>query len=97
LQGGQCYFWAHIGRSRWHYSSQPLTITSGTWASEPNRIVLHNDEALWHRSWSGAPPVPRSLDDTLRQSVSYGFSFVGFSREVSGRLSMAGFEIKTAS
>jgi hypothetical protein len=29
----------------------------------------------------------------LADTVSYGFSFVGFSREVTGRLSMAEFEI----
>lgn len=96
LLGGTCHFWAHIGRSRWHYSSQALHVSSGEWAAEPNRITLHNDEALWHRSWSGVPPRDRSLDDTLKAAESFGFSFIGFAREVSGRLSLADFELTLA-
>jgi hypothetical protein len=76
--------------------SRPLTISSGNWASEPNRLVLRNDESLWYWSWAGDPPKPKSIDQTLSQVHSYGFSFVGFFREVSGRLSMDEFEIRPA-
>lgn len=96
LHGAQCYFWVSIRGSRWHYNSYPLAISNGQWSSEPCRFVLRNDEALWHRSWSGVPPQPKSLDQTLREASSYGFSFVGFNLEVSGRLSMDEFEIRKA-
>ncbi|MSP14147.1 MAG: hypothetical protein EXR62_14475 [Chloroflexi bacterium] len=95
LYGAQCYFWAAIGGTRWHCHSQPLTISDGHWG-EPNRFTLKNDESLWYRSWAGMPPNPKPLDRALGQALSYGFSFVGFAREVSGKLSMAEFEIKPA-
>ena len=95
LLGGEAYFWAHVPGTRWHYSSHPLHIAQGEWADTPNRFVLPNDESKWHLSWPGHPPNPKSLDYTLSQAVSYGISFVGFAREVSGRLSMAQFEIRT--
>ncbi|MSP11475.1 MAG: hypothetical protein EXR62_00825 [Chloroflexi bacterium] len=96
LGGAICDFWINIPGQRWHYSGHPLTISDGKWAPEPNRITLHNDEKLWHHSWAGRPPKPKSLDECLRQVHSYGFAFVGLSMEVSGRLSMAQFEIKPA-
>ena len=96
LDGAQCLFWVHSGGGRWHLSSQPLTITDGAWAADALRFALTHDEALWHHSW------PRdensgSLDEVLGNALSYGFSFVGFSSEVTGRLSMSQFEIKSAS
>ncbi len=51
------------------------------------------DESLWHRSWA---PSGHSLDSLLKESASYGFSFVGFSEEVTGKLSMDQFEIRLA-
>jgi hypothetical protein len=93
LLGGECYFWANMGGTRWHFSSHPLHISQGEWAAEPNRFTLVNDESKWHLSWPGLPANPRPLDTMLSVANSYGFSFVGFAREVSGRLSMAQFEI----
>lgn len=92
--GAACYFWVHSMGTRWHLISQPLDIAEGRWADTPNRFVLRNDESLWHRSWSGDPPNPLPLDHVLGHVESYGFSLVGFSREVSGRLSMDEFEIQ---
>ena len=93
LDGAQCFFWVYSVSSRWHYTSHPLTLSDGHWASEPLRFTLRSDEALWHRSWSRDPDHPMDLDPLLSQAESYGFSFVGFSREVSGRISMDEFEI----
>jgi hypothetical protein len=93
LDGAQCLFWAHVGGTRWHYSSQPLEITQGHWADQPNRFTLKNDESLWHMSWSNTPDNPAPLDAVLQGAHSYGFSFVGFSSEVTGRFCMAEFEI----
>ena len=95
LLGAECYFWI-LGPTRWHYKSHPLHISDGDWASEPNRLTLKNDESLWYWSWAGLPPNPQSLDQSLGQVSSYGFSFVGFSREVDGRLSMDEFELRPA-
>jgi hypothetical protein len=94
LDGAKCYFWVNAPGTRWHYTAQPLTITEGTWASEPQRFILHDDESLWHRSWAANPATALSLTDMLGNALSYGFSFVGFTSEVSGRLSMAEFEIR---
>lgn len=93
LDGAQCCFWVHSGGTRWHYTSHPLTISDGHWAVEPCRFTLKNDESLWHRSWSIDPTDPMRLDNLLADAASYGFSFAGFSSEVSGRLSMDEFEI----
>lgn len=93
LDGAQCYFWVNGPGTRWHYTAQPLTITEGAWAREPQRFVLHDEERLWHRSWAASPTTALSLTDMLRNAHSYGFSFVGFTSEVSGRLSMAEFTI----
>ena len=95
LLGAECYFWI-LGPTRWHYKSHPLHISDGDWASEPNRLTLKNDESLWYWSWAGLPPNPQSLDQSLGQVSSYGFSFVGFSREVDGRLSVDEFELRPA-
>jgi hypothetical protein len=94
LHGARCYFWVLADGTRWHYTGHPLAISDGQWAAEPNRFTLHNDEALWHRSWAGDPRNPWPLDRVLGQVESYGFSFVGFAREVSGRLCMDEFEIR---
>ena len=81
LKGAQCYFWVHSGGTRWHYTGRPLKIHHGEWGP-PEHFVLVNDESLWHRSWA---PSRASLDALLKKSASYGFSFVGFSEEVTGQ------------
>jgi len=91
LYGAKCLFWVNRSGERWHLNSRPLEISENTWSDKPLCFSLPNDEALWNRSWS--PPTPRSLDGTLAFAISYGFSFVGFSSEVRGRLCMSQFEI----
>lgn len=91
-----CYFWVNTSMNRWHLASSPLRISDGCWAPGPNRLRLVSDESLWHNSWSGLPPRRKSLDSALSAAGSYGFAFVGFRAEVTGRLSMAGFEITGA-
>ena len=93
LDGAACYFWIHGAHTRWHLTGQPLTVADGSWSAEPNRVTLPDDESQWHRSWSLDPATPAPLSSLLKQQQSYGFSFVGFSREVSGRLSIDEFEI----
>lgn len=94
MHSAECYFWVFGGGSRWHLTSVPLAISEGAWAKEPLTVALPMDESRWHRSWSGLPPRPSSLENTLANAVSYGFSFVGMEREVSGRLSMDEFELR---
>ena len=100
LYGAKCYFWVHAPGTRWHYKGRPIEISNGCWASEPTHFTLKNDESLWHRSYSSEerwyrsyPPGGPSLEAVLADTWSYGFSFVGFDREVQGRLSMDEFEI----
>jgi len=94
LCGAQCFFWVHGVGTRWHCTSSPIEIADGRWAPEPSRLTLTNDESLWHCSWSGNSAGAGSLDSVLAGAVSYGFSFAGFSAEVTGRLSMCEFEIE---
>ena len=93
LDGAQCFFWIHGAGGRWHYTSHPLALSDTSWSSEPLRFRLQNDEPLWHHSWP-RDPESRPLESILGRVHSYGFSFVGFSSEVSGRLCLGGFEIK---
>jgi hypothetical protein len=93
--GAACYFWVNTSMNRWHLTSQPLHISEGCWAELPNRLNLVNDESKWHNSWAGNPPQPASLDSALAATGSYGFAFVGFRSEVTGRLSMAEFTVTT--
>ncbi len=98
--GASCYFWVvsrgKEGRSsgRWHLTSNPLNISDGEWASEPNVFTLKNDESLWHRSWAMDPENPPTLDDLLGDCRSYGFAFVGFKDLPRGRISMDELEFK---
>jgi hypothetical protein len=96
LNGSRCYFWVNKPGVRWHMSGSPLTISEGEWASEPNTITLHNDEARWYRSWTNDPASPPPLDDVLSNATSYGFSFVGFGQEPRGKFSLGRFEITLA-
>ena len=93
LDGAQCSFWVHAGETRWHYVSQPLRIAAGSWPSEPQRLVLRADETLWHRSWTQSEATALNLAQTLQTARSYGFSFTGFSSEVTGRLALGAFTI----
>ena len=96
LDGAQCYFWVVGPGGRWHFTSRPLAISEGEWASEANVFTLDNDEALWRRSWSADPANPPALDGLLTQAHSYGFSLVGFGQEPRGKFSMDEFEIRLA-
>ncbi|MDP6353666.1 MAG: hypothetical protein QF473_01090 [Planctomycetota bacterium] len=96
LGGAQCYFWVVSAGGRWHFTSKPLTISEGEWAPEPNTMTLHNDESLWHLSWSGDPANPPALNDLLADARSYGISLAGFGQEPRGRFSMDEFEIRLA-
>jgi len=89
LKGGSVYFWVlghGGGTTRWHLTTSPLDVADGEWDSLQS-VILANDESLWHRSWAWENN-PASLDQVLRSADSYGFSFVGFSEEVTGRFSM---------
>lgn len=100
LKGGYLDFWV-LGStpgntSRWHFSSRPLTISEGTWGPKQT-FVLTCEPALWNLSWGGHPDQPPvSLDQVLANALSYGFAFVGFSEEVTGRLSIDQMQITLA-
>ena len=96
LDGARCCFWIHGSSTMWHLAASPPAIPDGTWAAEPSRLILAPEKDLWHMSWSGDPENPAPLDQLLGRVVSYGFSFTGFSSEVTGRLSMDEFEIRVA-
>ena len=95
LAGAECYFWAHTSGTRWHCSGRPVEIPAGRWA-ESSRFKLESDESLWYRSWGRDPKIEASLDQVLGSTSSYGFSFIGFAAEPTGRLSMGSFEIDPA-
>lgn len=97
LWGGECYFWV-VGpgttnqTTRWHLNSRPINISLGAWSDSPDTFRLVADESTWHRSWSRSDPP--SLEQCLAECESYGFSFVGFTSAVQGKLSMGSFEIR---
>jgi|GEM_PF-1802963 len=94
LYGAKCYFWVVTflpKTTRWHYTSQPLDISEGEW-SELQTLDLTPDEKLWHCSFSfSEQAIP--LANTLNICMSFGFSFVGFSQKVTGKLSLSEFTI----
>ena len=95
LKGAQVYFWVvnnPIG-TRWHYTVHPFSVQEGEWG-EKQTITLKNDERLWHRSWARDRARPGRLDEVLGRCTMYGFSFLGFSEEVEGRLAMDELRIK---
>jgi hypothetical protein len=96
LDGARCLFWVHGLGGRWHLASQPLPITEGAWGDRLS-FTLADDEALWHHSWPRDPARSRPLTAVLGAAESYGFSFLGFSAEVTGRLSLADFTIHAGS
>ena len=91
LRGAECYFWVVSGMGRWHLNSSPIDIPEGEWQSNPTTLKLTTDENLWHNSWYKDKYIP--LTDCLRNCASYGFSFVGFSEALLGKLSIGHFEI----
>ena len=96
LDGALCYFWVHSPSTRWHLTASPVSVCDGAWDERPTVLSLESNESLWHHSWSIDPENPLDLDKLLSNAVSYGFSLVGFSSEVRGKLSMAEFEISPA-
>ena len=92
LDGANCLFWVHGAGGRWHLNSQSRPISEGRWNSGPVQFALTDDEKLWHHSWP-RNDLTKPLSQVLGASHSYGFSFIGFSSEVTGRLSMSQFEI----
>lgn len=94
LDGARCLFWVHGDATRWHLASQPLTIREGAWPSEPARVTLDVAGSRWHRSWSGDPEHPTPIEELLGRTESYGFSFVGFTAEVTGRFCMSEFSVR---
>jgi hypothetical protein len=86
------FFWVHAGGTRWHFTSHPLTITNGEWTRQ--QVPLEPTPEGWHCCGSVDPERPPPLQDVLGSTHSYGFSFVGFSREVTGRLSLAEFNLR---
>jgi hypothetical protein len=93
LDGARCLFWVHGEGGRWHLDTQPLHISDGAWSNEPLRFTLPDDQSAWHHSWPRTPDSMKSFPKLIQSVHSYGFSFVGFSREVAGRLSMGSFSI----
>ena len=93
LDGAHCRFWVLSDNTRWHLEAEPIEIAAGRWGGEPARRLLSADASRWHLSWSIDPNNPKPLANTLAGVDSYGFSFIGFSGEVRGKLSMAKFEI----
>ena len=94
LRGGKCCFWAMSRKlcTRWHLSTQPLTVANGTWSKTV--VLLVTDAGKWHRSWTVPGQKPGALEDVLSQVESYGLSFLGFDGNVTGRLCMDEFELK---
>ncbi len=92
MDGAECYFWIHVGGTRWHCKGHPIEIAEGRWADEPARFKLVDDESQWYMSWTKYPE-PEGLTQVMSAVESYGFSFVGFKGEVTGRLALGGFEI----
>ncbi len=94
LDDACCMFWVHSAATRWHFSAKPIPVPEGNWPNEPVGFTLDVDESMWHMSWTGDPRRPTNLQEVLTNAESYGFSFVGFTAEVTGRLCMSEFAIR---
>ncbi len=97
LKGAQCFLWisSYIPETtRWHYIQQPLAISDGHWG-DLIRINLTNDENGWHKSFPPEAKQANCVDQTLSACISYGFSFVGFSEKVKGKLSLGSFSMSS--
>lgn len=96
LHGAKVYFWVVTygpAATRWHYVAAPISVSHGEWG-EPVTVVLRNDPALWHQSFAASPDKANSLDQALAACFSYGFSFVGFSEKVTGRVGLSDFSLE---
>jgi hypothetical protein len=71
-----------------------VEVAEGHW-DQPSRLVLESDESVWYRSWVRPSFTAASLDQVLSSTTSYGFSFVGFATEPTGKLSMSSFQIRS--
>jgi hypothetical protein len=95
LKGSRVYFWIVTPQGyRWHFYGQPIAVSADCWGP-PTELVLKNDPKLWHLSFHGNDPEP-DLESCLKHVVSYGFAFVGFSAEVTGKLSLDEFRLELA-
>ncbi len=43
LNGAQCYFWAHIGGTRWHCSGHPIEIADGQIVVDTGRPIQRQE------------------------------------------------------
>jgi hypothetical protein len=95
LKGAKCQFWALNAENgtRWHYSGRPFAVPEGDWGAKQS-VTIENDESLWYRSWSRDPSNPATLDHVLSKCDSYGFSFIEFSEEVTGKIAMDELELR---
>ncbi len=95
LHGARCHFWAVTytpSATRWHFTGEAIPVSPGCWGDE---IVLRlaAEQTQWHRSFAADPENPQVLETTLATCFSYGFSFVGFSEKVTGRIGLADFRL----
>lgn len=93
--GAHCHFWVVTyapKATRWHYVGQDIPISDGSWGEEVS-LRLTPDPTRWHRSFAVDRLNPQALDPTLAICFSYGFSFVGFSEKVAGRVALADFRL----
>lgn len=96
LKGASGYFWISHDDSRWQYIRVPLDIPADRW-SEPQVLTLEDDERFWQNTWRRSNvSSPNNLSDALTTAFSYGFSFIGFSEEVTGRFEIDNFSIRDA-
>lgn len=98
LKGATCYFWVLREGTRWHYVNHPIHIWDNlneAAKAPPEEFELINDDKLWHRSWikNNEAWYHYSLDNALENCLSYGFSLVGFTDEIHGKLLMRDFSI----
>jgi len=95
LHGGRCHFWAVTyapTATRWHYSGESIPIADGCWGDEVV-LRLEDDPEKWHHSFSSFRGGEQTLGATLSTCFSYGFSLVGFSEKVTGRICLADFRL----
>ena len=94
--------------TRWHFHAEPLSLSRDEWNMVQTPIQLVPDESMWYVSWSLAneecaeapggrpgpwPAKPQPLAHALANVDSYGFSFVGFKKTPTGRLSLGFFNM----
>ncbi len=95
LHGARCHFWVVSNApraTRWHFTGNNIPISDACWGEE-TVLKLTSDPAQWHRSFASDPETPLELEATLATCFSYGFSFVGFSEKVAGRVALADFRL----